>query len=501
MTGVVVRGVRMAGLGYVLTQGITLASYLALAHLIQPRDFGHFAAGILIAGLGTLIGDTGMAAAVVQRQGGGEEVPNTAFLSTVVSGAIMMVLALAAAPLLGLFFHSHQVELIAAVMSGWLLLRMVEIVPQALLQRRLSFVRRLVIDPLAAIAYLVVAILAGANGLGAWTLVLATYAGAIVSALAAWTLARWRPRPRLASMGTWRGLARFGRPIVVGDLIQRGVDETPVAGIGRFIGAGALGQYTYAVRVATQPLGLIVNGIAYVLLPSFARMASDRRRLRGAVTRSLCGVCSVGFPAGLIFVPLGVPAMTVVFGAKWHQAGYALMALSASCGALSIGALATELWKATGRVGFLPRMHGLALALTVALVAAALPLGTVGVCGAISLASVAVAVYALWGIHAVLEIRLRALAATVWPPALAAAVMACALYAIDRLVVHAGTHTLPVDLALLAAETLLGAAIYLCSLRLIAPRTTADLAALVRPLLPRVQLRASRAPLASEHGR
>ena len=501
MTGIVVRGVSLAGIGYVLTQGITLVSYLVLARLVEPRDFGHFTAGILIAGLGTLIGDAGMAAAVVRRQDGGDEVPNTAFVSTLVSGAIMTILALGAAPLLGLFFHSHEVGLIAAVMSGWILLRMVEIVPQALLQRRLSFVRRMVVDPLSAIAYLVVAIVAGSAGLGAWALVLATYAGAVVSAVAAWTLARWRPRLRLASKRTWRELARFARPVVAGDLIQRGVDEVPVAGIGRFIGAGSLGQFTYALRVATQPLGLIVNGIAYVLLPSFARLASDQRRLRAAVMRALRAVSSIALPAGLIFLPLGVPAMTVVFGAKWHQAGYALMALSVSCGALSVGALATEIWKATGRVGFLPRMHGLALLLTVAFVAAALPLGTVGACGAISLASVGVAVYALWGIHAVLDIRLRALAGIMGPPALAAAVMAGALYAIDRLIVHAGTHTVAVDLGLLVTEALMGMAIYLISLRLIAPGTTAELASLVRPLLTRVPLKVSRPRFASEHGR
>jgi len=55
--------------------------------------------------------------------------------------------------------------------------------------------------------------------------------------------------------------------------------------------------------------------------------------------------------------------------------------------------------------------------------------------------------------------------------------------------------------ARLRHPTLLGAAIYLCSLRLISPRTTADLVALVRPLLARVPLKATGAPLASEHGR
>jgi O-antigen/teichoic acid export membrane protein len=501
MTGIVVRGVSLTAVGYALTQAITFASYLVLARLVEPRDFGHFAAGILVAGVGTLVGDSGMAAAVVRAQGGGEEVPNTALLATLASGALMTLLALAAAPLLGLFFHSHQVELIAAVMSGWLLLRMIAYIPEALLQRRLSFLRRMIVDPLAAIAYLVVAILAGTQGMGAWTLVLATYAGAAASAVAAWALARWRPRPRLASVRTWRELARFGRPVMLAELIRRCVEEAPVAGVGRFLGAGALGQYTYAMRVATQPLGLIVNGVAYVLLPSFARLASDERRLRAAVTRALRVVCAIAFPAGLMLVALAVPAMTIVFGARWHQAGYALMALALSGAVLALDSLASEIWKATGRVGFMPRMHGLSLVLTVVLVAAALPLGLVGVCGAVSLAAVAVSFYALWGIHAALKIELRALAAQVWPPALAAALMAGAVYAIDRLIFHAQARPVVVGIVLLVVEVLLGAALYLAMLSVLSRDAAADLAHLARPLLARAQLEHARPQLTSEHGR
>jgi PST family polysaccharide transporter len=499
MTRIVIRGVSLAGIGYAGTQAITFASYLLLARLIEPRDFGHFAAGILVAGVGTFVGDTGMAAAVIQNQEGGEDVANTAFISTLVSGALMTLLAVGAAPLMGLFFHSHEVELIALAMSGWLLLRMIEIVPQALLQRRLSFLRRVIIDPLAAVAFLVVAVIAGSSGLGAWTLVLATYAGAAVTAVAAWALAGWLPRPHLASMRTWRKLARYGRPVVVGEVIRRGVDEVPVAGIGRFIAAGALGQYTYAMRVATQPFGLIVNGIAYVLLPSFARLASDERRLRAAVVRALRGVCSLSFPAALILIPLGLPAMTVVFGSRWHQAGEALMALSVSCAVLSLDSFASEVWKATGHVRYMPRMHGLALMLTLALVASAIPFGLVAVCGAVSLASVGVAVYAVWGIHDAIGIRIRTLASQVWPPAVSAGLMASALYAIDRLVVHSGQHPAGIALALLTLEALLGAALYLFCLRLIAPEVTAELSSFARPLVARAQLKLPRGPFTSEY--
>ena len=59
----------------------------------------------------------------------------------------------AAAPLWGAFFHSDQVAAVAAVTSGMLLLSTAAIVPNALLQRRFSSVRRAVVEPLTAVTY------------------------------------------------------------------------------------------------------------------------------------------------------------------------------------------------------------------------------------------------------------------------------------------------------------------------------------------------------------
>ena len=49
--------------------------------------------------------------------------------------------------------------------------------------------------------------------------------------------------------------------------------------------------------------------------------------------------------------------------------------------------------------------------------------------------------------------------------------MAGALYPVEHLLVHAGTHGTAAGLALLAAEALLAAAIYLGCLTLLAPAT------------------------------
>jgi hypothetical protein len=128
----------------------------------------------------------------------------------------------------------------------------------------------------------------------------------------------------------------------------------------------------------------------------------------------------------------------------------------------------------------LPRMHGLSLALTAAGVAAGVPFGLVGVAIGISVSAVGVAAYAVWGMSSALGIALADLWQEIWPPAVAAAGMAGALFLLDHFLVHADRHAVVPGLALLAGEALLGLALYAALLTLVAPRSVAELLGAVR---------------------
>jgi PST family polysaccharide transporter len=78
-------------------------------------------------------------------------------------------------------------------MSGTLFLRAATVVPDALLQRRFSFVRRVVIEPINMVTYGLTAALALLQGMGVWGLVLALYAAASVETAASWSFCRWKP--------------------------------------------------------------------------------------------------------------------------------------------------------------------------------------------------------------------------------------------------------------------------------------------------------------------
>jgi O-antigen/teichoic acid export membrane protein/glycosyltransferase involved in cell wall biosynthesis len=483
--GVVSRGIGLAGIGYVGSQALTFATYLALARLLRPADFGHFAAGSVVVGLGAVLGESGMLAALIQRRHDLEEALNSAFLATLAGGLLLTLVTLGAAPLVTLFFNSNEAGVVAAVMSGWMLLRLIAIVPDALLQRRFSFLRRVVIDPLSSVAFAAGSIPAAALGLGVWALVIGTYAAAVVTLVSPWAFARWRPRPRLASIGMWRELARFGRPVVVAHLILRAVEQIPVLALGRLRSPGVLGQFTYASRVAAQPLGAVINVGGYVLLPAFARLSAHDVRFRAAVRRALRWLCITSFPAGLLLVPLGTPAVVLVFGERWREAGYGAAALGVFCAARSLDSIASEAWKASGRPDMLPRMHGISLLLTVLFVGGLAPFGLVGVAIGMSLTAVGVGIYAIRGMSRALGIALGDLLHEVWPPAIAAAAMAGALYPLEHFVVHADRHGTVAGLALLALEALLGVIIYLAALSVLAPHSTTELADALRRRLRR----------------
>jgi O-antigen/teichoic acid export membrane protein len=484
------RGAGLAGAGYVLSQGLTFAAYLALARLATPADFGHFTAGAVIVNAGAVVGESGIEAALVRRRTRLEEATNSAFLATLAAGIALTLLALAAAPLVGLFFSSHETAVVAAVLSGWMFLRMMAIVPDALLMRRFSFARRVVIDPLSTVFFAAASIPAAALGLGVWALVIGTYASALMNVIAAWIFARWRPRPRLARMQLWREMSRFGRPVMVGNLIRRAVFEVPVLLIGRFNGASALGQFNYAARVSTQSLSAVVNVGGYVLLPAFSRLSAFDERFQRAVRTSLRWLCIVSFPIGMLLIPLGTPAIVLVFGEQWREAGHAAMALGVYCAALSLDSIASEAWKANARTDMLPRMHGLSLLLTAVFVGGLVHFGLVWASIGMSAAALGVAAFALWGMSSALDIALRDLAREVWPATVASSAMAGALFCLDHFVVHADRHAIAPGVALVALEALVGVGLYLAILGVLAPRATRELLAAVRdrglPLLRRL---------------
>jgi O-antigen/teichoic acid export membrane protein len=488
LTGTVVRGVGLAGSGYLISQVVNLAIYLVLARLATPTDFGQLAAGAVVVLAGISLADSGLNAAVIQRRDRIEEAASTALIAVVLSGILFTAAALAISPLIGHLFGSHEVTLVAAASSGWILIRSFAIIPDAMLQRRFSFLRRMVIDPLGIVVFGAVAIATTAAGMGVWGLVLGSYAQYTTMSVSSWVLGGWRPQLRLASVGMWRELVSFGRHVMTSNMVARISGVLSTAIIGRIFGTDTLGQFRYSNRVVSSPLGALMNAGSYVLYPALSRISDDARRFERGFLRSVRLTCATAMPLSFILLPLGVPLALVAFGSQWREAGELISAMFAYSGARAFISTTRETFKASGRSEGLPRIQAVSFGLTLGLILAWSWLGPIGVGVGVSLSSIGTAVYATRAVAPVSGVPVRRIVAEIWPPVAASAVMAGAVF-LAQLVVEPQAHGTAMGLMLLVGEGLLGAAVYIGALTVVAPSTVRELREIVRHLRERLPWR------------
>jgi O-antigen/teichoic acid export membrane protein len=487
LTSTVVRGTALAGTGYALSQILTLASYLVLARLVTPTEFGQFTAGLVLVAIAHLYTDSGMQSALIYRRDRVEEAAATAVIATVLGGLIISLVFLALAPLIGSFFHSETITGVAAAAAGLAFLRATYLVPSALLQRRFSFLRRMVVEPVAVLAFGITGVVLTANGFGVWGLVLAQYASVLVNVFLSWGLVRWRPQLRLASFAMWRELISYGRHTIAADTVIRVGEEIPVLLLGRFTGAAPLGQFRYGRRIATLPLAMLMAAASYVLFPAFARIATERARFHASVLRALRWMAILAMAGGLIMIPLGEPLTTLAFGSVWADAGKAVIALGFFTAARGLTSLIEEALKADGRPEVVTRMNVVEVVVGGAAMLALLPLGLVGVCIGISVGAVVRAAYAFSRGHVVVGLPLASLLEAIRAPLLAGLVMVAVLLPLEAFVFHAGDHATVPGLLLLAIEATFGLAIYAGILHVLIPGALAEFRGLLRKMRTRAR--------------
>ncbi|MEU0542771.1 oligosaccharide flippase family protein [Nocardia sp. NPDC005978] len=462
---------------------VSLGQTVALARLLSPAEVGAFAAGTVLTMLLTTFVEGGLRSGLVQREKEVADAADTVFRASLLNGLVVGLFALAAAPVIGTVFHDETIGLIAAATSGFLLLFALTNVPEALLQREFSVRRRIIVGPAVSVSFCAVSVTLAALGFGVWSLVIGTYASYAVWVLAVWWLARWRPGRGRASMRIWRELARFGSPVVVNMLGSRVQTTVEAAVVGRGLSAAALGHYRYGQRIAQIPVRFIVEVGAFSLFPAFSRIAEERdaRRLAAAYLRAI-RLTTAGAAAlcGLI-VAVGEPAVVIVFGERWREAGLVVVAMAG----LGLGkawmSVSEEAIKGAGRTALLNWQTAIELVLGIGLLLVLVRLyGLIGVGLATSATALVVGVVVIGLARNVIGVRIGDLIRAIGPPLPAAGLALAATWLLEHRVLQADTRPLLTGIGALLLDAVVFVIIYalvLCALAPEAPRAVLRLAA------------------------
>lgn len=466
-----------------ITEFVSLAQAVALARLLSPAEVGFFAAGTVLTAFATDFVEGGLRAALVQRHDKVEDAAETVFRVTLLSGVLFTVLALLAAPVIGIIFGAHMAGLVAAAMSASLLLNALTNVPDALLQREFSIARRIIVGPAVSITFAVVSISLAACGFGVWSMVAGSYASIVIWVVAVWSLAGWRPGRGTFSFRLWRELAKYGFPLLYGLLGIRLMTIFQSVVIGRILGIAHLGQFRYAERVAKVPERGIIEIGANALFPAFSRIAHDAERLRGAFLHALRWSVIAAAPLTGLLIALGEQSVVIILGDPWREAGIAVVGMAGLGLGRAIASVSEEAIKGAGRTQLLNWIVSVDLVLGAALVLILIkPLGIFGVGLAISITLVVGGVVELAFARHVVDVRWRPTLAAMTPPIPAALVATVATILIDRNVIHAEHYATLPSAALLLVDAVIFGIVYLAALAVISPSTFRQLVAVIARL-------------------
>lgn len=296
---------------------ISFGSFVVLARLLSPQDFGIVAlAGVFIFFCNLLTGHS-FADVLVQRPTVDDDHFDTAFWSTLAIAATMTAVLVAGAEPIAALLDEPALAGPLRWLSLLPLINALSSVQVALLRRRMRF------DVVARVTLLGRTIGASVGigmalaGMGYWSLVGQQLAGQLVM-MAMFVSGSWRPRFRF-SRERFRDMWAFGAQVSASQVLTGAAEQTFILLIGTIFGTTILGFFTLAWRAVQLVRSLIASSVYHVGLNAFSRLQDDREAVTAAFLNATRISCLVGFPVGVGLLLVGEPLILVTFEDRWRD--------------------------------------------------------------------------------------------------------------------------------------------------------------------------------------
>lgn len=311
-----VRGMKWAVLGRLMKSLVGLATVAVLSHYLTPAEFGSVMLVTIIASFAQLFVDAGLRVALVQRKENTRLQQDTVFWSSLaLSVAIALGVLVMAGPI-ARALGSPAIEPLIRWITLVFPLSALQSVSMTILERKFAFKRISMSDFLAA---LFGALTAVGLALAGWTM------GALIAqqlVLAATTTviicgsARFVPRLRF-SWAEFRSLMGYGGYVMLTNVVGFMNANMDRAIIGAAISPSALGYFSMARTVVESPSKVIVKMARKVLFPILSSVQDDRARLGNAYLRIQFTMAAVMMPACMGIAAIADPLVALIFAPEW----------------------------------------------------------------------------------------------------------------------------------------------------------------------------------------
>ena len=365
---------KWSALTEVVSRAVSPLTFVILARILTPQDFGVLAIAQIAISFCYLFWDAGLQKALIQTSEPLDEAANVVFWINLALGLVIYAVLLPTAPFLAIFFKNPESCAVLQVLGLQIIIGALSTVQQGLFLRDLDFKLLFWVRLATVVIPAFISIPLAYFGYGVWALVISSLIASLVNLVFLWLRSSWRPQLRF-NTHTAKKLSNFGSWIVLDSVFGWFISQGDAVVVGRFLGVRDLGIYRTGRNVIDIIFGLTLNPIYPILYPAFSALHGDKETLRTFMHKANRLIMAMTLPIGTGIMCIASPLVSVVLGEKWQGVEIVLsvMGLQMALGWL-VGAN-PEIYRAVGRPDVQTKIGFISIPLYLLVYLIAAPLG------------------------------------------------------------------------------------------------------------------------------
>ncbi|NML35837.1 MOP flippase family protein [Chitinophaga sp. G-6-1-13] len=321
-----------------------------LTRFLSKTDFGLVAIVTLVLGFTHIFTDLGISTVLFSRNDITKKEYSSLYWVSFLSGVFLYLLLLLFTPLIAGFYDLNELRSLIPVMGLDLIIATAGRQFKVFKQKELRFKEIAIIEIIAALVSLGLAVYLAANNYGVYSLVYSTILNSLLSStLLILTSIQSHPISFYLNIKENKSLYKVGLYQTGAQILDFVSSQLDIIIIGKIMGPADLGVYNLIKQLVLRPYSLLNPIIQNVGIPILVKLRNDAREFNALFLRLLKAVGFISFPVYALIALFAQEVLLILYGKSYVTAALPLQVLCIWGGVMSLLGSASILVIVTGK--------------------------------------------------------------------------------------------------------------------------------------------------------
>jgi len=273
---------------------------------------------LIFSDLSNILINLGFNTAIVQDDQIDPQGVHSIFWINSLTGLILMGLLFMFAPPLAHFFEEPVLQSLFMAISVVYFLFSLELVPKALLEKRLDYKSIAIVETTATIISRIIAILLALWGYGVWALIWQLLINSFLTVVLLWVFSNWRPKLTF----NWhhiRRTSKFSGSIFYSHILQMITRSLDRFLIGKHISKSTLGLYDKSETLSSIPRRNASGILLSIVFAAFAKIKDQPKTIKKHYLQIMKYIVLINYPIMIGLLVATDVFVYVLFGQQWME--------------------------------------------------------------------------------------------------------------------------------------------------------------------------------------